>query len=135
MENEKLKIALKFTELINLALDKFDQTIKVKLFRTAIDIKCSLNPYWMIEVNGPFFFRCREQIANHDLDFFINYNWESQKEDWTEYTAGYGAGIAEDLEKNIVKSLKKLRDEDPQFLKTIPLTYVRMYASYLKLIK
>jgi hypothetical protein len=132
MSEEKAEIATKFLEIVNTGLDKFEQNATLKLFRSIFAIKCKLNPLWMIEIIGPFFYTYRESIAKRDLDYFINMDWHEQRADWVQLTHGYGESVALVLEAHIKDTLKKLRKSDPKALEVIPVQLLKIYIKYVQ---
>ena len=130
---EAQQIAIKFTEVINAGLDRFEQTVSLRLFRSLLSMKAKLNPTWMIESAGPFFFKHREQIAGRDLDYFLTLDFGEQRRDWVELTKGYGESTALAFESHLKESLRVLKETDPRVLETVPLQLLKMYARYVQL--
>lgn len=133
MDEQKRELAKRFTEACNLGLDKFFQNgITIRLFRTLLDLKCKLEPLWLIERAGPFFFKYRNEIAGRDINFFIDRDYSKQREDWLALTKGYGESIALAFEESIRSSLSEFKNSDPELLEAIPLQLLKMYARYVQ---
>lgn len=133
MEEQKLDIANKFTEVCNICLDKFNGGITLNIFRSLLNVKCSLSPTWLIEIVGPFLFKFRNEIVARDINFFIERDYADQREEWVKITQGYGESVALAFEANVKASLTDLKNNDVKSLETLPISILKMYCKYLQL--
>lgn len=133
IEEQKLDIANKFTQMCNFGLDKFHSGMTVKLFRSLVDIKCKLQPLWFIEITGPFFFKFRNEIMTRDINFFIDRDYWDQRNDWMQITQGYGESVARAFEASAKSSLAELVKTEPKALAAMPISLINLYSRYVLL--
>jgi hypothetical protein len=137
MDKEKLDtLATKFTEVFNIGFDLCEQNMITKIFRGLIKIKCSLDPHWLINEGGPFFFKYKEHVANKNIKFFTEeHDYESQKDNWCLIFGGHGRSQADAFAESLKKSLKIVYDNHPEDLKRCATALLKIYIDYLILVK
>ena len=127
----KSQLAAKFAEMCNLGMDKMPSSITLSLVRRAVSVFAAAAPGWFIEYVGPFFYDKRKEIAENNIEFFLNRSWAEQYASW-----GFlGAALAAQWEETIKDAIRHIEREDPQGLRSISKSLVAMYCRYLLLCK
>lgn len=135
-DQTKMDIAQRFKSLCKYCLyDILADNIVVKVFLGVIRKLASGNPKWYIETAGPFLWKYRKQIEEHDFEFFINHDYEAQKRDWQEITGGYGPPIPDSIVDHIRNTIRYYRDNNPDLVTTTANAMLKLYSQYILLCK
>ncbi len=123
----KSQLAAKFAEMCNFGMDKMPSSITLSVVRSAVTAMSSAAPGWFIEYVGPFFYDKRKEIAENNIEFFLNRSWAEQYESW-----GFlGAALSAKWEATIKAALMHIEREDPAALRSVTKSLVAMYCRYL----
>lgn len=122
----KAKLASKFAEMANYALDKCPASFTMTVVRKCIALFEITRPDWYIIEVGPFLYRNRKEIESQNLEHFLNRNWEDQYEDWVIF----GDNFPKKFEELLKTGLRHIDAREPGELYIIFMSMLKIYSQY-----